>query len=368
MQITPFTVRVKSRLYSKKPSLRAIFDDPMLVLYFDSALYRPLLSGDIEGDAMATFPNGWPLVAPPSCEMPAAEDGLTGGRLIMLPVDDEEPARLLALDSEEGSTLQVLDDIFEEGSWSVFICASDIESSGSDSSLVDFQDGSLGYFRINLSSDEKISVYYGTGVLDDPEVLSPSVDANGDCWVCVRKDNLTYEVIVNGESILSYEFEEPSSLSLVQGAIGGRFSSMSIESAVAAKLSMFAVFNDAISDTQLKRLSARAQLLNRGVEYELPSEIPAFIEDPSLSGGALPDAPVVGDVLTVSGHEVTGYPTPDITYEWRADSEPITGAETSMYTVLIGDVGKVITAAVFATNRAGTTGAETDPTEEVVAE
>lgn len=75
----------------------------------------------------------------------------------------------------------------------------------------------------------------------------------------------------------------------------------------------------------------------------------------------------VDEVLSVSDGEWRGDATITFAYAWLADGTPIGGETAATYTVLIGDIGAVITAQVTATNSTGSTAAVSDPTEAVIA-
>jgi hypothetical protein len=62
-------------------------------------------------------------------------------------------------------------------------------------------------------------------------------------------------------------------------------------------------------------------------------------------------APFVDEVLTASTGTWTGSPT--YTYQWRSGGTPISGATSSSYTVVVGDIGTNITCTVTATNGSG---------------
>lgn len=373
MEITPLVIRRKLALYNKKPSVRVILDDPTLLLYFDGSLYRPLLGEQVDGDALATFPNGWTLDAQGGSDLPEVDPGLLGGQLVFAPadLDDETPNRLLYLADDENSTLDAVDAIFGDGSWSVFLCLNDLEAMEGASAALDFNDGNQGGFRIEVQADTSLKVFYKGSELGAEEFETGVFDGGPDCWICVRKDGNEIEALVNGTVIGSQTLDAPSGLNIIQGAIGGRFSSSTIDTVLLGKLSMLAVFTDAISGTQLGRLKRRAQLINKSVVFAEPdqqNELPSFRSLPELTGGALPEAPVVGDELTVGSFEVAGFPEPVVSYQWTADGLDIAGADEASYTVLVGDIGKVLACEVSAENvEGGVTEASPDTLEVVAA-
>jgi hypothetical protein len=87
-----------------------------------------------------------------------------------------------------------------------------------------------------------------------------------------------------------------------------------------------------------------------------------------LSGEAVapdPSAPVIvglpvisgveraGETLTATPASVTGYPTPDITWQWERSGSPISGATNSTYLLVAADIGETITVVQTATNSEG---------------
>lgn len=91
-------------------------------------------------------------------------------------------------------------------------------------------------------------------------------------------------------------------------------------------------------------------------------QIPANTVLPAITGTAQ-----VGQVLTVSNGTWTGTPAPTFARQWKADGANIAGATATTYTPVVGDVGKVITCTVTATNAAGTLPATTAATAAVIA-
>jgi hypothetical protein len=65
----------------------------------------------------------------------------------------------------------------------------------------------------------------------------------------------------------------------------------------------------------------------------------------------------IGQVLTSSTGTWTGNPTPTYAYQWQKGVSNISGATSSTYTVLIGDVGSTLRCVVTATNSVGSASA-----------
>ncbi|MQW43490.1 hypothetical protein CN217_20970 [Sinorhizobium meliloti] len=81
---------------------------------------------------------------------------------------------------------------------------------------------------------------------------------------------------------------------------------------------------------------------------------------PAISGTAQ-----VGQTLTSTTGTWSGSPT--FTRQWNADGAAIVGATAATYVPLVGDVGKVITVTVTATNDSGSVSATSAPTAAVIA-
>lgn len=87
---------------------------------------------------------------------------------------------------------------------------------------------------------------------------------------------------------------------------------------------------------------------------------PANTVLPAISGVAQ-----VGEVLTAWPGVWTN--APSFTYVWEADGTPIPGATDNAYTLVVGQLGAVITVVVAGTNTAGTASAESTGTAAVIA-
>jgi hypothetical protein len=78
---------------------------------------------------------------------------------------------------------------------------------------------------------------------------------------------------------------------------------------------------------------------------------------PTIAGVEL-----VGEILTATPASVTGYPTPDITWQWERSGSPISGATNSTYLLVAADIGETITVVQTATNSEGSDTAESAAT------
>lgn len=90
------------------------------------------------------------------------------------------------------------------------------------------------------------------------------------------------------------------------------------------------------------------------------------LTNPEVSGASAPintEAPLIsgsaieGSVLSCSTGTWTGSPTPTYTYQWRANSVDISGATSSTYTTVSGNIGQTVTCQVTGTNTEGSSSA-----------
>lgn len=92
-----------------------------------------------------------------------------------------------------------------------------------------------------------------------------------------------------------------------------------------------------------------------------PYTAPVVVIQPSAPVNTV--APVVsgtaisGSLLSCTTGTWSGYPSPTLTYQWKADGTPIGGATSSTYTTIAGQSGQSITCTVTATNSAGSASA-----------
>ena len=80
---------------------------------------------------------------------------------------------------------------------------------------------------------------------------------------------------------------------------------------------------------------------------------PAFVAPPELSGSGTIETPLIASA------EVTGSPTPVLSFRWLRNEAPIGGAEDDVYTPTAADDLTAIRCRVSATNDAGEASAET---------
>lgn len=90
-------------------------------------------------------------------------------------------------------------------------------------------------------------------------------------------------------------------------------------------------------------------------------QAPANISVPTISG-----SPQTSQVLSAGNGVWSNSPT-SYTYQWKADAVNISGATNASYTLTSGEVGKVITVTVTATNAGGSTSATSAATATVTA-
>lgn len=94
----------------------------------------------------------------------------------------------------------------------------------------------------------------------------------------------------------------------------------------------------------------------------VPVAVPANTVLPTITGVAQ-----VGVTLTAANGTWTGNPTPTFTRQWKAAGTNISGATSSTYITVTGDIGKVITCVVTGTNNQGTASATSAATAAVIA-
>lgn len=77
---------------------------------------------------------------------------------------------------------------------------------------------------------------------------------------------------------------------------------------------------------------------------------PGWFTPPTASGGV---PPVVGSPVTITSANPLGDPTPTVSYQWRLDSTPISGATFASYTPIVADAGGILSVVLTATNIVG---------------
>jgi hypothetical protein len=75
---------------------------------------------------------------------------------------------------------------------------------------------------------------------------------------------------------------------------------------------------------------------------------------PSISTATISGTSTYGQTLTVTAGGVSGTPTPTTAYAWSRDGSPISGAQSSTYTLTTADIGSMISATVSVSNSGGT--------------
>lgn len=108
------------------------------------------------------------------------------------------------------------------------------------------------------------------------------------------------------------------------------------------------------------RMTATITFKVTGSTVATPAAAPTNTTLPAISGVAQVD-----EVLTAWEGIWTAAPT--FTYQWEADGVAISGATSSTYTPVVGQIGDVITVVVTGTNAAGSASAESVATAAVIA-
>jgi hypothetical protein len=86
---------------------------------------------------------------------------------------------------------------------------------------------------------------------------------------------------------------------------------------------------------------------------------------PTISGANLSGSPTYAQTLTASPSGITGLPTPTTSYVWNRDGSPISGAQSSTYTLTSADIGAAISATVTVTNSGGSASTTSSSTTRV---
>lgn len=112
---------------------------------------------------------------------------------------------------------------------------------------------------------------------------------------------------------------------------------------------------------QVIAISPVGQVIKASNETALVAMKPVNDVLPAITGTAQQ-----GQVLTATSGDWTAFPTPPTyVYAWQRDGTPIAGATVATYTLVAGDVGKVVSVKVTATSGALSTVAESLGTEAV---
>ena len=108
---------------------------------------------------------------------------------------------------------------------------------------------------------------------------------------------------------------------------------------------------------QGRSLSCRVTATNSAGQQSATSaavQVPAATSSPlNVSLPAISGTPAPGDSLSCSSGSWTGNPTPTYSYQWLRDATPISGANSSSYSVQTADQGHSLSCRVTATNSAG---------------
>ena len=88
---------------------------------------------------------------------------------------------------------------------------------------------------------------------------------------------------------------------------------------------------------------------NITLEVASPIVLPYWTAEPGIAG-----TPTEGTVSTVTDGTIGGTATITVTYQWFLNGVAVDGQEASTYTPVGSDIGKYLSARVYASNAAGT--------------
>jgi hypothetical protein len=86
---------------------------------------------------------------------------------------------------------------------------------------------------------------------------------------------------------------------------------------------------------------------------------------PTITGASLSGTPTYAQTLTATPSGITGLPTPTTSYVWNRDGSPISGAQSSTYTLTSSDIGTAISATITVTNSGGSASRTTTSSAQV---
>jgi len=86
---------------------------------------------------------------------------------------------------------------------------------------------------------------------------------------------------------------------------------------------------------------------------------------PTITGASLSGTPTYAQTLTAIPSGITGSPTPTTSYVWNRDGSPISGAQSSTYTLTSADIGTAISATITVTNSGGSASRTTNSSAQV---
>jgi hypothetical protein len=86
---------------------------------------------------------------------------------------------------------------------------------------------------------------------------------------------------------------------------------------------------------------------------------------PTITGASLSGTPTYAQTLTATPSGITGLPAPTTSYVWNRDGSPISGAQSSTYTLTSSDIGTAISATITVTNGGGSASRTTTSSAQV---
>jgi hypothetical protein len=249
MPLTKELVLQKFKTYGKLKRYYRIFKNPDLKMYFDSHLYRNLLTEGSLSEPLYTFPTGAHLLKYD------ADIEVVSGRLNLGAFDGAS-----ALKEEsfaEPSSVDMIQQTFTSDEWSFVAVFTDVGGYGDPTAILDLSDGNQGYFRLAVDDSDNLRILHcGARDLEEPEIIHTSdphsLVADDDVFVFVTIRDGRILGYINGIKLLDEEFSGYA-LGPILMLVGGSLSSMSLDESCAGQLGLLAMYSCSLSDNEMVR-------------------------------------------------------------------------------------------------------------------